>query len=759
MRLKKFVKAYAEDIILALAAVAVIFLALLYGGSVGLSDNGDFRRVMEPNGISFTSLPDERSFVFNNKYHMSFSGSTPVEKIGNLLFSIKNPGHYPSIQHAFIKIAMAANIAINYIGGHDLHIFRIEVLGAIYAFIYGFSLFLLLTAVKPRNRWLRLIIKIILIIAACDMGYIIYFNSFYGEGLQTIFLIFALAFGLKLLSASAAERLNIISFFLSLIAYAWSKFANIPVACLCVLLCIPGLCVKKSGRSRLFISAAAGVALFVMVIIYMIVPEWMDNQTNYNSVFFGVLRDADAAVSEQYVKELGLPPYMSELADTNYYMKRVAGIVKGEEFVRDFSKISKTDIAVFYLKNPGYFMKKLVISAANSGMIRPAYLSNYGANVPRLTFRKRFELWGELRKKLPFDTIWWNAVIITLFIVSMLFCGVKERKARNRRKFYLYIGFGAALTAGALFNLCIPVITNGEGDIAKHMFAFIQFIDMMSMVLAAALIETCYEIFVKSKAGDIGLKRPVIAVAAVVSIILSSWAIGFAIKNHSKPNFKNSAAKGSYIEYGSYDGQNLVWQVVASGEGELTLMCGKTVGTGAFSETANLDGTFGKYGNNLWSTSKIRYFLNNEFLDGFTEKEKELLLSAENRFPLSTGHVELKIGGDNEFFWSHVPKLADRGYERAYYSSCADKVFAPDIRLVCGMYNDGLGITRDRMYWLSTPYYNNDSMVRIVDADGYIYMRDAVVKNVGILPALKIKSGFKANGEGSIAQPFKIFYK
>ena len=34
-------------------------------------------------------------------------------------------------------------------------------------------------------------------------------------------------------------------------------------------------------------------------------------------------------------------------------------------------------------------------------------------------------------------------------------------------------------------------------------------------------------------------------------------------------------------------------------------------------------------------------------------------------------------------------------------------------------------------YWLDTPYYNNDSMLRIVGEDGYIYMKDAIIEDIG----------------------------
>jgi hypothetical protein len=754
-QLGKFARKHIDDATFALIAAIIAFLALFYGGTVGLSDNGDFARVTGPNSISHTVSPDERSFVFINTYRMDITGSTPLQKAFNALFRVKSPGDYPSVQHVFIKAAMLINIAVNFIGKTGIHVFRIEVLGAIYILLYGFSLFILFTGIKTRNIWAALLIKALITVAACDMGYIIYFNSFYGEALQSIFLILSAAFGLRLVSMPLAGRSDVIFFFVSLVLYAWSKFANIPAAIVAVLLCTPGLLTAGGRLSRPFISGAAGISISALLALYALVPGWMDLQTNYNSVFFGILRDTGKTEAEMYLGELGLPPYMLELADTNYYMKRVANTVKSDEFKNDFSKISKTDIVLFYLEHPGYFMDKLEICAANSGIIRPVYLSNHGPGMPRLSFSKRFEIWGELRKRLPFDTIWWNAAICLAFIAYMSYMGNNERKSGNKYKFLLYIGLGASLSAGAAINFCLPVVANGEGDLAKHMFAFIQTIDIMSVILASAAIDISFGAIAKLRPARPVTRKRVFS-PATAFFVVSSCLLILAIINKAGRHESGFPAKGSYMEYGSFNGQKLLWRIIASDNTKLTLLCANTIGTGAFSCPSYKNGALSRYGDNRWKTSKIRAFLNISFIRDFTLREKALLKPTENRVLLSSGHIDSRAGGDNEFFWSHVPKLADRGYDRAYYTVLSDRVFIPDIKLICDAHRNGYGIARDRIYWLSTPYYANDSMVRVVDTDGYIYMRDAAVESVGILPALNIEPGFEAAGSGSIGDPFRI---
>ena len=49
-------------------------------------------------------------------------------------------------------------------------------------------------------------------------------------------------------------------------------------------------------------------------------------------------------------------------------------------------------------------------------------------------------------------------------------------------------------------------------------------------------------------------------------------------------------------------------------------------------------------------------------------------------------------------------------------------------------------------------------MVRIVDADGFVYMKDAIVENVGVLPAVYIDANTAIlEGNGSVTKPYSLF--
>ena len=46
-------------------------------------------------------------------------------------------------------------------------------------------------------------------------------------------------------------------------------------------------------------------------------------------------------------------------------------------------------------------------------------------------------------------------------------------------------------------------------------------------------------------------------------------------------------------------------------------------------------------------------------------------------------------------------------------------------------------------------------MVRVVDTDGYVYMKDALVDHIAVLPAMYIKPEVSvSDGDGSLEDPF-----
>ncbi|MGE5633558.1 MAG: DUF6273 domain-containing protein [Caulobacteraceae bacterium] len=728
--------------------ILLVQLYVLFAGeTVGLSDNGDFARVMKPNYIMNKIPAAEKRFVFVDDYYLEPEGSTVSEKLMNAALKLRDPMSYPSLQLLFIKAAITVNIVVNKLAGKDPFIFSLGVQGVLFCIMYTAALALLLDSLELKGIWLDMLFKVIVIIVFCDIGYIAYFNSFYGEAPQLILFILTAALGLRLVKYNFPTW-SIVFFCASVTAFAWVKFANIPVSAVALAATAVPMFLSKRGKGhRCVVIASLCLSFLLLGYIWSIVPKWMDTHTNYNAVFFGILRDGNDA--GQALRDMGLPAYMKTLAGTNYYVSGITGITSSERFQRDFSHISKTDIALYYLKHPAVFLKELRIAAKNSGFIRPPYLSNGGINKTRLYFDNSFSIWSEARKKLPLNTLWFNiAVYLAFTVCAGAAVLLMRRRNSHQAGICMEAGLALSLLLGTIFNLCIPVISNGEADLAKHMFAFAGCIDLMLVLIAYSALY--------SLQGIVRAIRHPSKLAVSAAVVIAVLFLFYSSIRPIKPIYTNSMPVGglnvlSYVELGEYNGESLLWQVIQRDKYGYTLICSSTIGTHAFS--IPVKGY--KYGSNLWSVSDIRTWLNNEFYNTFLPEEKELILEYENKYLLSWGNISLKKGGNNEFYWNHLPELADRGYDNAYYSICIDRVFLPDIKDISRAYRMGADIRRDRTYWLETPYYNEDSMVRVVFRDGYIYMKDALLEDIGVVPAIRIKLS-EFSGRGTIDRPFHL---
>ena len=75
-----------------LAGIAAILMSIVLfsGGGIGLSNNGDFGRVMGSNSLEFAQEPE--LFVYEDTYRMKLQGDSPGEQLWNLLFSTEKIG-------------------------------------------------------------------------------------------------------------------------------------------------------------------------------------------------------------------------------------------------------------------------------------------------------------------------------------------------------------------------------------------------------------------------------------------------------------------------------------------------------------------------------------------------------------------------------------------------------------------------------------------------------------------------------------------
>ncbi len=730
----QFYDRFGPFLLAALAAV-IMALVLFSGGGAGLSNNGDFGRVLSTNSLDYAESTG--SFAYEDTFRMVFQGDSAGEKLWNLLFNLDNTAAYPSIHLVFVRASLAGNLALNVLTGQSLDTYHIQVLGLIYLLCYAGLLLLLFRSFKLPSLWCDLLVKLAVLFVLCDEGYITYFNSLYSEPVQMLGLLAMAAFGLRLLSRRGSPGWNAGWYFLSCVVYGWSKFINLPAAALCALGMGAVLFLRAEKKYRKWLCGGAAACVAVLGAVYLSLPGWMDYETNYNAVFYGVLKDTTPEQTEQYLSDLGLPDYMAEYANSNYYMDRVAPARESEQFRADFSQVSKFDLLFFYLSHPGYYLEKLDVAMAHTGFIRPYYLSNLDGTHPRLTFAGRFGGWSWLRSQLPVNT-WLAAGLITAAGCRALWQAAAGRKGagRDKRSAALLV---LTLLGAMAYQFLIPTVTNGEGDLAKHMFAFAQFIDLLLLLLLAWL---GYRLSVPDR-----VRRPAAVLAggtAGALCLLLAVPAGISLVRERLPH--DNLEAGAYVQLGVWEGEPLLWQAVERQEdGSWLLLAAEAVDSRPFDQDGDL-------GSSRWSDSDLRAWLNGDFLtSAFDQSEQEMLVTGSHRVLLSIADRSLADSGFNDFFAFHVPAYSDRGMEEAVAMDCTDAVRLPDIGLMASLSRAGL--LSGPPCWMDTPYFNNGSMVRILGADGYFYMRDAA-DQWGVRPVVTLAAGTELTGSGSVGDPF-----
>ncbi|MDR1536986.1 MAG: DUF3077 domain-containing protein [Clostridiales bacterium] len=464
--------------LLASACTLAMILVLYFPSSTGLANNGDFLRITAPNGIGFIDeKPNKDRYTpnFIMKYTKSDNDSL-VKKLYYFFNTDYSTYDYVSSQSVLIKASKIANFAWNKLTGMSGSNYNICFLSFIYILMMAGAFYLILRFVLETWGGFSCIFSFaVLLLAFCDQGYLLYFNSFYGEALQYASTLLAVGLYLKLAMEKGAGRLHFALYYLAVLMMGMSKYANAPVGIIFATLPI-FLPTKKKRRKATLAAASAGVCLILAFYCSSLTARWIEEDTTYNSVFSGVLLGSESP--EQDLAELGLNPEFAVLADTESYQKEYPIDVKSEDFKNEFyGKVSKGKIAAFYLKHPARLFQAAEKSMSFAKRIRPNYLANTQEPETPREQSYRFSIWERLRIKSPTNNL-------ACMILVMLAAAVLILRAKN-------LALSALMSAVLIstgMNFMLPYMGNGISDIAKHMFGFVYLYDMLQFTLAGAAL-------------------------------------------------------------------------------------------------------------------------------------------------------------------------------------------------------------------------------------------------------------------------------
>ncbi len=672
--------------------VFVVSLSVLYlGDNIGLSDNGDFRRVMLVSNMEYED-EDNYYYLFKQDYKMKIEGDSFFEKASYLCESNMEGDIYSSPQFIIIKASKIMNFIMNTILVRDETHYDIWYLALIYISMLSMAAWGIFTFFADSPQKLQITVFLIFIFMFCDAGYLLYFNSLYGEPLQYVSLMMLIALGLLIYKRPTIPKVAL--FFVSLYFFAGSKLANVPYSIIVSILALSFAFLRKDRLYKAGVAASVILAAAVIANLYMSIPAWMHNDTTYQAVFFGAVKESETP--QEDLKQLGIDEKYMPLINTNAYMQEgeYAIDTSTEEFRHDFyDKVSKMDIVFFYMRHPVRFVKKVALSIENASSLRP--LNTGTSKTVIMDSSDRFSAWSNLRVATKFlynpYIVFIIALIMTIYVVIVHIYLVKNKKETDAKRLYLIMAM-YVLIAGLWINMCLPIIGNGEADIMKHMFLFTNCMD----VLFACIIIGIVNMHTRNK-------------------VISLTALAFVIGGLQIEPPKDT------IEFGTYDGKPVKWEIVQELEdGSEILVTKKCIASLAFDDK-----------NNMWETSDLREWLNTEFISGFTMDELARIETQRNEVMLTYNDRGLAVSGNHTHYWratrDDVADLSETAYK--YYVD--DMVYIPTLDMMKNIDVNG-------SYWILCPYGYNDKMQRYMKNDGFILHTN--VDNInGVRAAVRIK--------------------
>jgi hypothetical protein len=449
------------DTLALLVGAGVLSFLLLVGPILGVADNGDFLRIMGSVGLSYMDPSEPFQERYYNFMHKQFAMSKP------------GIGGYISSEVIVVFLATLVGRLYNW------HLFDIRFLGALYSILLLGAFASLLQLKLLSSKTAKYSFTVVFLLIFFDVGYTAYFNSLFGEPMAFIFLLLTLAAALRLTEYKQPRTAWFVFFILSAIFMAASKIQNAPAGIILALLAFRFLPLSSSKSWKRAGSALAVLLVLVSTAIYVTAPKELRVINQYQSVFFGILKDSPTP--QQDLQALGLDPKLSVLAGTNYFMPDTPIPQQSDELKRSFYPyISHGKIALFYLSHPSRYWEKLQVTARHAMTIQINYLGNRekSAGFAPGTIAGSFNLWSELKRDVMPHSIWFLIIFWVLYYAVLLALYTGEPARHKRAAYEVFMSVGAI----AVIAFLVPLIGDGEADMEKHLFLFNVCFDIMFTV-------------------------------------------------------------------------------------------------------------------------------------------------------------------------------------------------------------------------------------------------------------------------------------
>lgn len=487
-------------IIIAIAAIAIIFYVVFKYPGQGVADQGDFDRIMSASGLTLIDS-DKNNLDFIRFYKYIVTD-----------YSISS--NFLSFLHSFLGTSVVylirvVNFVVVIFGGD---VFKTQYLAIAYGTMYIFGFLYILKNLNIKSRSKFIVLGCLILLVFFDGNYLIWFNSLYGEPMMVTTCILLIGAVLNYMNKRYLRDekkeiiMDIVYVFITTFLFLISKMQVITAIPFVLVMSI-----KILWDNRRYLSKNKLIELSVLIAFVVIFPFVINktngdisNDTQYNSVFYGVLNESKTP--EQDLRDMGLNPDMAVEAgkhaylEPNEYVKYAPRTeITEQEF---YSKMSNGKLAKFYLTHPlrliqgmEYTAEKAYITSTSLGKTYRFYSEE------SVTEFNRFVTWSVFREKYIPKKIWFIASVYLVMFSISLFYFIKDKGDKVQRLRIMLLW--CIMLIGAI-QFPMPFVGNGRADTAKQLFLFNFVFDIM---IVTSLSWTLFKIIDILKINDLFKKN------------------------------------------------------------------------------------------------------------------------------------------------------------------------------------------------------------------------------------------------------------
>ncbi len=436
-----------------LLATTSALLQILTSPALGLADNGDYKRVLNPMGLMAARPPGQSKFAY---LVLDFVPRPPAEQ------------GYTATELYFLRAVRWIHDLLGF--GPDLDL---RVVGAAHAVALGGAVWLVVRAL-PGPRALRAVSAGLLVVVVTDTRFVVYLNSFYTEPASMLALLFLVAAVLHAWRRPVVTPWGLLAIAAASSALILSKSQDavlvLPIGVL--LLARRGGWGRWSGSwtGRIAPAVVAGLLLVLAAAFLHSQPRHLTESNRYNAVFVEILGHSDDPIGD--LRDLGLDPALARYAGRAIYLPGNA--LKDPHFAGFFDQVTNRRLADFYLSHPGRGLALAHRGATASMDLIPRGISPHiGTQTKADSARPVYDscklcLYSSVSRGLREA----SAVLVpALWAAALALAWLLRRRPIDERN--TSAGLRAVLvllTASAGVAMATALLGEGEFEIVKHLY-------------------------------------------------------------------------------------------------------------------------------------------------------------------------------------------------------------------------------------------------------------------------------------------------